>query len=114
LSLQDSKDKKLLTNLIKVAEIARTNIIKNPILRKRPNEVGNDIEPYVKDALLSIGYEADSPLTKKEKRKAQGILILNLRMNSEGLHISDAKLITLKIFLLLSALSIYLLLKISE
>ncbi len=46
----DPIDQKVLSELIRVAKVAGLNINRNPILRPRPNEVGNDIEPYVKNA----------------------------------------------------------------
>ncbi|WP_292460575.1 restriction endonuclease [Methanothermococcus sp.] len=38
---------------------------------KRVNEVGNHIEPYVKEALSKYGY-ADTPKTKNGRRKSTG------------------------------------------
>jgi hypothetical protein len=43
-----------------------------PILRPRPNEVGNDIEPFVKRALTLRGFRADTPVSKSGKRKTMG------------------------------------------
>lgn len=37
--------------------------------RPRPNEVGNDIEPFVAKALNDLGYEAGKPKTKGGKGK---------------------------------------------
>jgi hypothetical protein len=33
------------------------------INRPRPNEAGNDIEPYLKKALKEVGYTATTPKT---------------------------------------------------
>jgi hypothetical protein len=49
------------------AEIKQT-----PIKRPRPNEVGNDIEPYVIKALIEIGLDASTPKTAKDKGKSTG------------------------------------------
>jgi len=68
----DPKDKLLLENLIKVTEIAGKNINKVGIQRKRPNEVGNDIEPFIKDALNSVGYRSRTPSTITGHQKAMG------------------------------------------
>jgi len=68
----DTKDITLLKNLIKVAEIVGHSINKQGIFRPRPNEVGNDIEPFIKDALNKIGYKANTPITKSGKKKSQG------------------------------------------
>ncbi len=42
------------------------------ILRPRANEVGNDIEPFVKEALKYFGYKADTPKTANGKKKSSG------------------------------------------
>jgi len=41
-------------------------------LRSRPNEVGNDIEPYIKSALNSLGLNADVPIGPKGRKKSTG------------------------------------------
>ncbi len=68
----DRKDLSVLNNLKKVAEITGKKINKKGILRPRPNEVGNDIEMFVKESLNEIGYKADTPLTKNGKKKSTG------------------------------------------
>jgi hypothetical protein len=68
----NSKDVKLLKNLCNVAEIAGKNINEVGIKRKRPNEVGNDIELFVKKALDSIGYRSRTPLTNAGHTKTVG------------------------------------------
>ena len=62
----------VLDNLIKVADIVLQNVNLVGIKRTRPNEVGNDIEPYVKKALNQIGYKADTPLTQNGNKKSTG------------------------------------------
>ncbi|MCX7841242.1 MAG: restriction endonuclease [Anaerolineae bacterium] len=68
----DAKDVTVLNNLVKVCEIAGREINTTGIRRTRPNEVGNDIEPFVRDALRTIGYRADAPKTKSGSKKATG------------------------------------------
>lgn len=68
----DAKDKAILEKLQKAAKIAGQKINKNGILRTRPNEVGNDIEPFVKEALNEVGYKANIPTTKYGKKKSTG------------------------------------------
>lgn len=68
----DPKDKQLLDNLIKIVEIAGKEINKVGIKRKRPNEVGNDIEPFIKEALNSNGYRSRTPSTISGHQKAMG------------------------------------------
>lgn len=62
----------MLDNLIKTCNLAGKKINGKGILRTRPNEVGNDIEPFVKDALKTIGYRADAPKTKSGGKKSAG------------------------------------------
>lgn len=60
-------------NLLKQATInAGREINRTGILRSRPNEVGNDIEPYVKDALNSLGLNSDIPICQNGHKKATG------------------------------------------
>lgn len=47
-------------------------INKNPIVRPRPNEVGNDIEPFVVNALLEGGFSAAPPKTTTGAGKSTG------------------------------------------
>lgn len=44
----------------------------NPIERPRPNEVGNDMEPFVISALKAQGLDAAAPKTKSGKGKTTG------------------------------------------
>jgi len=69
---RDSKDAALLEKLKRVTDAAGKAVNKNGILRARPNEIGNDIEPYVKDALNKLGYAADVPSTASGRKKAAG------------------------------------------
>jgi hypothetical protein len=66
------KDRQLLKNLSIAASIAGKELNRAGIKRPRPNEVGNDIEPFVGNALRKIGYKADTPLTLKGKKKTTG------------------------------------------
>jgi len=69
---RDNKDMSVLKKLIRVATVSGNNVNKVGIRRTRPNEVGNDIEPFVKKALNLIGYKAGVPLTGKGKKKSMG------------------------------------------
>ena len=69
---RSDKDLKVLEILKNVADNVLTTVNKKGILRQRPNEVGNDIEPYVKQALQKYGYSADTPLTISGKKKSTG------------------------------------------
>ena len=70
--IEDKKDKELIDDLSKIANTAGRNAKKNGIFRSRPNEVGNDMEPYVREALRGIGIVADIPKRRDGKKQAAG------------------------------------------
>ncbi|GLI54077.1 hypothetical protein [Thermodesulfovibrio yellowstonii] len=51
---------------------AGREINKTGILRPRPNEVGNDIEPYVRNSLNKLNLNADTPIVPSGNKKATG------------------------------------------
>jgi len=67
---ENVQDRIVLAKLQEVAKLTTIEVNKHGILRSRANEVGNDIEPYVKNALIQIGYESDKPKTKGGKKKS--------------------------------------------
>ncbi len=68
------EDKDLLQKISQAAEIAAREVAKmEGIIRPRPNEVGNDLEPFMERALKSIGYaDTGTPKGKSGKGKAVG------------------------------------------
>ena len=64
----------LLANLIKATNLACSETNMKGINRPRPNEAGNDIEPYLKKALKEVGYTATTPKTTSGKQKPTGYL----------------------------------------
>jgi len=67
------QDHKEVLELLKKAAInAGKEINKSGILRPRPNEVGNDIEPYVRKALKDLRLNADIPTGPSGHKKATG------------------------------------------
>jgi len=66
------RDKELLVRLTKAMDIAVKKAYEAGILAARPNEVGNHIEPFVKDALNSVGAKAEIPLTLNGKHQSAG------------------------------------------
>jgi len=51
---------------------AAVEINKNGIKASRPNEVGNYIEPFIKNALKNMGFTVDIPTDSNGKKKATG------------------------------------------
>jgi len=69
----NNEDHKKVLNLLKQAALnAGKEINKTGILRPRPNEVGNDIELYVRKALNSLSLNADIPVGPSGNKKAVG------------------------------------------
>jgi hypothetical protein len=68
------EDKNLLQKISQAAEITGREIAgMGGIKRPRPNEVGNDLEPFIEKALKSIGYaDTRTPKGKSGKGKAVG------------------------------------------
>src|SRR3989338_1290543 len=69
---KNNKDRLLLENLIQAVKIASNDINMKGLYATRPNEAGNAVEPFVKKALVKVGYKADTPLTKGNKKKSTG------------------------------------------
>ncbi len=69
---KNSDHKEVLELLKQTALISGKTINKTGILRPRPNEVGNDIEPFVKSALNSLKLNADVPTGPSGNKKSTG------------------------------------------
>jgi hypothetical protein len=69
---KNSKDTKLLEVLKNVAMLGGKEINKNGIESKRPNEVGNYIEAFVKNAMHQYDLSPDVPAGATGKKKATG------------------------------------------
>lgn len=80
---QNVSHKKLLEKIILSVKKACKEINNKGIRRGRPNEVGNDIEPFLKNALNEISdFKADTPKTKKGNQKSMGYPDIELEFSS--------------------------------
>lgn len=68
----NKKNKATLALLVTAMHDACKAVQANPIQRPRPNEVGNDMEPFVIAALKEHSLEAAAPKTKGGKGKSTG------------------------------------------
>lgn len=68
----NEEHKKVLELLKEAAFDAGTAINKTGILRPRPNEVGNDIELYVRNSLNKLNLNVDTPEGPSRNKKATG------------------------------------------
>lgn len=66
------EDRELLEILKRVAIVSGKEINKNGIRSRRPNEVGNYIEEFVKGSMQQYALHPDVPAGKTGKRKATG------------------------------------------
>lgn len=68
----EAQNKQLLDQLIKAATIAGRSAFDQGIVTDRPNEAGNQIEPFVLKALEECSFKAAKPLSKSGKKKSAG------------------------------------------
>ncbi len=89
----------LCATLQRVAKKAAKEMIKKPIVRPRPNEVGNDIEIYVKNVLkidskiedLNVGPNTGYPDIKAKIRKTAEIVFLECKTFGTGKEMSSMR-----------------------
>ena len=65
-------DKALIANLEQAVRACGKATHQKPIVRPRPNEVGNDIESYVMDGVRGAGLKCERPKTTGGSLKATG------------------------------------------
>lgn len=70
--LENDEDTELLVALKRVAVLAGKEINKKGIKNRRANEVGNDIEEFVKGAMGKYNLNPDTPAGKIGKKKSMG------------------------------------------
>ena len=68
----DKKNQKLLNKLKEAAQISLKTAYRKGIKTKRPNEAGNQIEPFVINSLNKVGLKAEKPKSRKGKVKIAG------------------------------------------
>ena len=66
------EDADLIKHLINVAHICGEELRQTPIVRPRPNEVGNDVEVYVQRALGQVGLRCSRPTSAAGRGQATG------------------------------------------
>lgn len=67
-----AEDRLLIDTLCEAAKLAGAALRKAPIIRPRPNEVGNDVEAYVLEAIQKLGLECRRPTTASGTLKSTG------------------------------------------
>jgi len=84
---KNTEHKGLLVLLKKTPPSGGKEINKTGILRSRPNEVGNDIEPFVRSALNSLKLQSDIPTGLDKKKKAAGYPDILLWYNNKPYYL---------------------------
>jgi hypothetical protein len=87
----DKEHYKLLKNLTEVAKMTCVSVNKKGIKRPRPNEVGNDIEPFVIDSLNACGISAKKPCTKSGKKQSVGYPDIEITCSDNRKHYIECK-----------------------
>ncbi|MCS1408257.1 MAG: hypothetical protein M2R45_01430 [Verrucomicrobia subdivision 3 bacterium] len=87
--LEVEKNTQLLNLFSDAMRDASEAVRRQPIVRPRPNEVGNDMEPFVIKALRARGLSAHAPKTKSGRGKSTGYpdIIMQVEIGSIFLEI---------------------------
>jgi hypothetical protein len=80
----NEKTLELISNAMRSVCLA---IQENPIKRPRPNEVGNDIEPFVINMLKKAGLNAIPPKTVTGKGKATGYPDVKIQIDGHPIYL---------------------------
>lgn len=81
IDLRNADDQKLVASLTETAETVARAVAETPIRRPRPNEVGNDLEPFVMRAAAASGLVSRAPKSASGRGQQVGypdILIYDL------------------------------------
>lgn len=84
---ESDSNRKSLESIINAMRKTCQVVQANPIKRPRPNEVGNDMEPFVIDALKAQGMKAAAPKTKSGKGKTTGYPDVKIETNGIPIYI---------------------------
>ncbi len=92
----DEADRSLLQKLSKAIEKATKKVNEGGIFSNRPNEVGNQIEPFVRQALNDLGLTATIPKTKRGIHKGAGYPDIEIKEDNERITYLECKTYNLK------------------
>lgn len=85
---KNEKHQDLLRNIEKAIKFAINEINKNGIKSNRPNEVGNYVEPFLKESLNTInGFIADTPIDANGRKISVGYPDIQLDYGNETCYI---------------------------
>lgn len=93
---ESEADAALLGRLSEALQDAVTEANRVGIFTDRPNEVGNHIEPFVRDALVRVGCKAAIPTTKYGKHKASGYPDIEIKDVDDRVSYLECKTYSIK------------------
>lgn len=85
--LSFNKEKEIINLFEKAFDRAAAEINKKGIISDRPNEVGNYIEPFIQEALVNIGFNADVPADKNGRKKSTGYPDIEIQYNNKFFYL---------------------------
>ena len=92
----DDVDRSLLQKLSKAMAKATKKVNEDGIFSNRPNEVGNQIEPFVRQALNDLGLTATIPKTKRGVHKSAGYPDIEIKEDNGRITYLECKTYNLK------------------
>jgi hypothetical protein len=87
----DANDLEVLQMLIEVVKYTGIHINKEGIKSARPNEVGNYIEPHIKESFKRFDLYADTPKTSRGNKKSTGYPDIEFRDKKGNYHYLECK-----------------------
>ena len=81
------ENKKILSIMVSALRNVCLAVQKQPIKRSRPNEVGNDMEPFVIEKLNEKGLDAAAPKTKSGKGRSTGFPDVIIHSNPKPIYL---------------------------
>ena len=92
----NSEDQKILDTLIKCAKNVKVKVNKNEITRDRPNEIGNDIESFVKEELKNLNSEANTLIASNGNKKSTGYPDIAFKDHNQNINYLECKTLSIK------------------
>jgi len=94
LDVAGQADRALVKSLKEAVRLCVKELKLHPIKRPRPNEVGNDIEKYVMQAVPKVGLKAFRPTTKTGKGRSTGYPDILIQDNIDRYTYLECKIFT--------------------
>ncbi len=83
----DSNDKTLLSKLIDAVIYAGNEMVEKGVTARRINEIGNAIEPFVRDGLKHVELSPNTPTGMNNRRQSSGYPDISITFNGKTHYI---------------------------